>query len=258
MRILLVRHGNSEGNDDDSKYNEKGDRNIQLTPLGWVQSFHAGEFLKDFYASHNTTEWPHVFLSPYIRTRETFSGLLRGLQGFRTDLPKIREDSRLVEKFFGAASALEYLEHKDIPPELKKALQALSHSVYKKDPFTARGLFGDSTKDIVGNVKSFMDGTLDRDVKMGSQDFLIVTHGAVIQAFLMAWMHLRIEDKNKIGNPNNCDIIEIEGESKNWTVRRIYNGKDMVAVNDHWLDDIRPFSVEDLPPFPEHLLNSPK
>jgi broad specificity phosphatase PhoE len=255
MRILLIRHGESEGNINDSKYMEKGDQNVSLTNQGWLQAYSAGQFLKSFYTTHGIPSWPHIFLSPYTRTRETMSGLLKGMDGFRNDLPKIREDSRLVEKFFGAASALEFLEHPDVTPEISKALQTLFHTVYKNDPFTTRGLFGDSFKDIVGNTKSFMDGTLDRDVKMGSSNFLIVTHGAVIQAFLMSWLHIRIEDKNKIGNPNNCDVIEISGESKNWSVKRIYNGKNKTPVNDCWLDDVRPFSVEDLPNFPEQLLN---
>jgi broad specificity phosphatase PhoE len=253
MRVLLVRHGESEGNIDESRYIAVGDQHIDLTDNGWVQAHHTGLFLKDYYASLGLTEWPHIFLSPYTRTRQTFSGIVHGMSGFRDDLPKIREDSRLVEKFFGAASALEYLNDKDVPPEITKALQKLFRRVYQNDPFTTRGLFGDSFKDIVGNAKSFMDGTLDRDAKMGHDNFLIVTHGAVIQAFILAWIHLRIEDKNKIGNPHNGDVIEIAGSSKNWTVRRIYNGKDRTAVSEYWLENVKPFSAEDLPPFPTHL-----
>ena len=255
MRILLVRHGNSEGNEDESRYIKVGDQNIALTDKGWLQTYHTGQFLKNYYAEHGLTDWPHMFLSPYARTRQTTSGILKGMEGFRNDLPKLREDARLVEKFFGAASALEYLKHPDISPELTAGLQALFKRVYQNDPFTTRGLFGDSFKDIVGNVKGFMDGTLDRDVKMGNDNFLIITHGAVIQAFLMAWMHLRIEDKKKIGNPGNGDVIEIAGTSKNWTVRRIYRGETMETVNEYWLENVKPFSAQDLPPFPQRLLD---
>jgi len=255
MRILLVRHGYSEGNHDTSKYHEKGDQNIGLTETGWNEAYQAGKFLKDYYLRNNENpKWPHIFLSPYTRTRETMSGILRGMEGYQETPPKFREDPRLVEKFFGAASALEYTDHEDIPPSFKKGLQALFKLVYHKDPFSTSGLFGESQKNILNNVKGFIDGTLDRDIREGAEDILIVTHGAVIQAFLMSWFHIRMDEKTNINNPDNCDIIAITGEPKNWRADRIYRGEIMLPTNEPWLEDLHSFTPADLPKFPEHIL----
>jgi len=254
MRILLVRHGYSEGNRDDSRYHHDGDQKLHLTETGWLQAYHAGEFLKTLYESDGIHEWPHIFVSPYARTRETMSGILRGMEGFRPDLPKHREDGRLVEKFFGAASTLDYIEHEDISASLKKALKTLFKKVFQNNPYATRGYFGDSQKDAENNIKSFIDGTLDRDIKEGQNDFLIITHGAIIQSFLISWMHLNIDDRDKIQNPGNCDIIEISGVSKNWGVRKIYNGEKMSSTDERIIAHLKPLSVDDLPKFPEHLL----
>lgn len=254
MRILLIRHGCSEGNEDPSKYTQKGDQKIGLTELGWMEAYYAGQFLKDYYSQNGVSEWPHIFLSPYVRTRETMRGLLEGMDGFHASSPKMRKDMRLIEKFFGAASALTHLEHEDVPPKIKKALSTLFKTIYNNDPFAARGLFGESQKDIFANIKGFIDGTLQRDISEGQDEFLIVTHGAVIQAFLATWFHLDASLKCSIRNPGNCDIIEISGEPKKWKARRIYDGEEMTAVSDDYLKGERPFGAKDLPAFPADLL----
>ena len=252
MRILLVRHGESEGNVNPQAYIDKGDTNVGLTDKGWEQAFGAGRFLGQFYADTGTGKWPVVYLSSYLRPKQTFRGIFEGVKGQLGAEPKLYEDPRLIEKFFGAAS---HLYH---PPEglsaedkiVREALLLLSKSTYENDPFTAKNLFGDSTKDTFVAVKSFLDGTFARDRHEGKDDFLIVCHGAVIQAFLMSWAHLPIASKNRLGNPGNCDIIKIEGSPKNWTFTQIYDGEEMQAVEREALKDIKPFSIQDLPPAP--------
>jgi len=251
MRILLARHGLSEGNEDESLYIRKGDHRIGLaTPVGWQQAINAGRFLGGYYTASGTTQWPVVYLSPYLRPKETFSGMVHGMDGALPGDPKVYGDPRLVEKFFGVVSAL---EHGNFPvdPDVAAAIRLLSRKVYEGDPFVARHLFGDSTKDTLISVRSFLDGTFARDVAEGKDDFLFVAHGAVIQAFIMTWAHLDMGDKNKIGNPGNCDIIEISGTPKNWRITRIYDGEKGVAVQDDMLAGVRPLAFSDLPAVPD-------
>ena len=263
IRILLVRHGESEGNVDIRKYIEKGDSKVGLTEKGWRQAAGTGVFLKEFYERHGVIDWPILFLSPYQRTRETLSGILHGMDGALPGEPKLYEDWRLSEKFFGAASLFE-LPHPDMDPKVIETLKALNRMVYANDPLSTRTAFGESTKDTRAMVKSLIDGTLRRDIDRGENEFLFVAHGAVIQAFIMNWMHLRIEDKSKIGNicglkgtPHNGDVIEISGTSGNWRVRKIWDGEDGTSMDADMLHGITPFSYRDLPPVPNFLTRSP-
>jgi len=126
-----------------------------------------------------------------------------------------------------------------------------TEAVYAKDPFTARNLFGDSSKDALTTMKGFIDGTLSRDVSEGKHDFMFVMHGATIQAFLMSWAHLPMLAKSKLKNPGNLDIISIEGTPKNWEIRKIYDGQRMQPVNEAVVDHIKLLTVDTLPPIPE-------
>jgi len=221
MRILLIRHGQSRGNVDEAAYITEGDHKVGLCDLGWKQAIAAGGFLKSYFPKTDTVDWPTLYLSSYQRTQETLRGILHGIDGAIEGSPKIYEETKL------------------------------SKAVYAKDPFTARNLFGDSSKDALTTMKGFIDGTLSRDVSEGKHDFMFVMHGATIQAFLMSWAHLPMLAKSKLKNPGNLDIISIEGTPKNWEIRKIYDGQRMQPVNEAVVDHIKLLTVDTLPPIPE-------
>lgn len=252
MRVLLLRHGESEGNVDESVYTRKGDIDVELTRNGWQQAIGAGKFLSGLYTASGTVKWPVIYLSSYTRTKQTLSGALHGMKGTIPGEPQIFEDPRLIEKFFGAASALDH-PPKGTSQEVIESLRKLSKSVYRNDPFSAKNLLGESTKETYVTIKNFIDGTFKRSRDEGNEDFLIVTHGALIQAFLMSWMHVQIPHKKQIGCPGNCDVIEISGSSKNWKIKRIYNGQEAIAVNDDFSERLKPFTITQLPPVPLEL-----
>ena len=54
-----------------------------------------------------------------------------------------------------------------------------------------------------------------KDRKKASQ-VLIVTHGLTVRCFAMRFLHLRVEDFDRMLNPANCDIITI---AKNGALR---------------------------------------
>lgn len=252
MRILLVRHAESEGNIDEQMYIKKGDQNISITEKGCQQALANGRFLADYYAATGTTEWPEIFISSYQRPQETFRGMYEG--GLKDHFseeanPKLKEDFRLIEKFFGAASALHFLP-KGVPRFFARILLALSSAVYKGDPFISKHLYGESSLEAAVRVRSFIDGTLARDIAEGKDDFLIVTHGAIAQAFIMNWFHLPMRSKAQLGNPNNCDIIEITGEEKKWSVRRIYDGEAMQSDDTNLIAEINHLQMDTVPPLP--------
>ncbi|MCI5060879.1 MAG: histidine phosphatase family protein [Alphaproteobacteria bacterium] len=251
MRILLIRHAESEGNVDPREYTLKGDQNISITEEGCAQAIAAGKFLERYYKDTQTSKWPEIFLSSYQRPQETFRGIYQSVKNIFTGQksPRLKEDVRLIEKFFGAASQLEF-GNSGMPLQTKAGLQKLSKATHKNDPFSSAHLFGESSLATQVRVKSFIDGTLSRDIGEGKDDFLIVSHGAVIQAFIMAWAHLPMRAKAQLGNPNNCDIIEITGEPKNWKITKIYDGEAMKPVNINLLEGIQYLDVDTLPELP--------
>ena len=87
-KVLLVRHGQSMGNVNESLYATISDNAMPLTALGWEQARAAGRHLKDtvLAAAENTGQQQqqqaqqqqkiHFIVSPYVRTWETLHGLL--------------------------------------------------------------------------------------------------------------------------------------------------------------------------------------
>lgn len=70
MKMVLIRHGHSEANQDIQIYIDKKDFDIALSPLGIEQSKKLVETLKPIANIAS-----HIFVSPYKRSTETWSYL---------------------------------------------------------------------------------------------------------------------------------------------------------------------------------------
>lgn len=72
-KLIMIRHGQSEGNVDEVLYSTKPDNNMRLTKLGWDTARMAGNALKEEIGKGETV---HFVVSPYVRTVETFHGIV--------------------------------------------------------------------------------------------------------------------------------------------------------------------------------------
>ena len=89
-RIILIRHGQSEGNVDKAIYGKKPDYALELTELGREQAIMAGKELKAIIGS----EPAFFYISPLWRTRMTFEGIVASLnqdQFCHIEEPRLRE-----------------------------------------------------------------------------------------------------------------------------------------------------------------------
>ncbi|MFP4312839.1 MAG: histidine phosphatase family protein [Alphaproteobacteria bacterium] len=253
MRVLIIRHGQSEGNVDYQAYLDKGDSKVALTDLGWKQAIAAGEFLENYYEADGTKHWPYVFLSAYQRTQETLSGIVHGMrkEGLEGE-PQIHLDPRLIERFAGATQMMKK-GNGPVDWRISGQFGRMAEGLYKNDDFVTRNLLGDSSKDIYMAVQSFMDGTMRRVDAQGDDDMLIVAHGVVYREFVRAMGDLPFTANLPI--PGNCDILEARKDwgDEGWRVRQIYDGEAMMAVDIPLLDGHHPYSFADLPPVPDHL-----
>lgn len=99
-RIILVRHGESQGNLDMSAYSTTPDYRIPLTPRGVEQARATGRGILDVVSSPPDANWKvYFYVSPYERTRATLRGI--GAAFPRHRVIGAREECRVREQDFG-------------------------------------------------------------------------------------------------------------------------------------------------------------
>jgi broad specificity phosphatase PhoE len=99
-RIILVRHGQSEGNIDESAYTRIPDSKIALTEVGWKQAVQCGKKIRHVIESDHEENWQvYFYVSPYRRTLQTLRGI--GMAFERDRIAGVREEPRLREQDFG-------------------------------------------------------------------------------------------------------------------------------------------------------------
>lgn len=98
-RIILVRHGESQGNLDMSAYTTTPDYRIPLTALGVEQARAAGHRIRDVVAAGGGNWKVYFYVSPYARTRATLREVGRAFP--RDRVIGAREECRVREQDFG-------------------------------------------------------------------------------------------------------------------------------------------------------------
>jgi broad specificity phosphatase PhoE len=93
-RIVLIRHGESQGNVDRNLYSRVPDSLIELTATGYEQGAACGRLLRGLVGNGSV----HFYYSPYMRTRQTLMSLLKSFHGMK--LP-VTCEPRLREQDFG-------------------------------------------------------------------------------------------------------------------------------------------------------------
>ena len=194
-RIILIRHGESQGNIDLNQYITVPDYALNLTPKGVEQAKQAGDKIKEVIGSESV----HIYLSPYMRTRQTFQHLKPSIE---KNIIKIIEDPRLREQDWG------HFRHPEVNEEIVRARDNFGTFYYRIPD-------GESGADVYDRVSTFLE-TLHRDFNKSSysQNTLIVTHGLTLRLFLMRWFHWTVEEFEKLRNPRNCQVVIMQKSEK--------------------------------------------
>jgi broad specificity phosphatase PhoE len=189
-RILLVRHGESEGNLDRSTYEWKQDYKLMLTDEGIKHAEEAGSELARVIGNERV----FFYVSPMWRTRMTFEHIAKY---FNPELYDWKEDPRLREQEWGHFR------------DLKANIQIDSER-NKFGTFYYRIKDGESCADVYDRISDFMS-TLHRDFE--KPDFpnnaILVTHGMTMRIFLMRWYKWTIEEFESLRNPRNGEVVEL-------------------------------------------------
>jgi broad specificity phosphatase PhoE len=198
--IILIRHGQSEGNVDKKIYNKKPDHVINLTKLGEMQALAAGgELVKKYPAKRMA-----LYSSTFKRARQT-SAIIRGVfesAGVEVDY---REDPRLREQEWATCMRAE-----------EKAQEEKEREEFSK--FYYRFKTGESCADMYdGRISTLLD-TFHRDFE--KDDFpplmCISGHGMTNRVLLMRWFHISVEDFERIKNPANCEYYTLTLQSNGY------------------------------------------
>lgn len=184
-RIILIRHGESEGNVDDTLFETRADHTMELTERGHAQAREAGRGLKALLGDEKV----QVYRSPYKRTVQTLAGLREALA---TNVERVVEEPRLREQDWGN------FQDRDDIREQKNARNAFGHFFY-------RFKFGESGADVYDRVSTFLE-TLHRDFQKDRypDNALLVTHGLTLRLFLTRWFHWSVEYFESLDNPSYC------------------------------------------------------
>ncbi|MFF2862346.1 histidine phosphatase family protein [Streptomyces rubiginosohelvolus] len=200
QRIVLVRHGESEGNADDTVYEREPDHALRLTATGLRQAREAGEQLRGQFGDERVS----VYISPYRRTHETFRAF--DLDPARV---RVREEPRLREQDWG-----NWQDRDDV--RLQKAYRdAYGHFFY-------RFAQGESGADVYDRVGAFLE-SLHRSFEESDhpENVLLVTHGLTMRLFCMRWFHWSVAEFESLSNPGNGETRTLLlGENGRYTLDR--------------------------------------
>lgn len=196
-----MRHGESMGNVDENLFTVMPDWKIPLSEKGKAQARQAGHKIQHLLPP----EVPLVvYVSPYVRTKETLQEVTSVLQKNHPIL-FIREEPRLREQDFGNFQDYEFVKKQ------KKERPQFGRFFYRFHD-------GESGADVFDRVSAFL-GTFHRDmaqvhselnVDMDNAAALFVTHGITARLLLMRWLHWSVDEFEALHNPPNTGILHLQ------------------------------------------------
>ncbi len=203
--LILVRHGQSEGNLVRKKFENSGDENFfsdeflglhesqySLTPLGVEQAKKTGEWLVE----NGMTKFDRYYVSNNVRAMQTAAHL---------NLPRASwyNDFNLRERDGGLFNV--------IKPSERDADYNDQQKFYKEQPFLFRPPQGESIADVAQRVQKVLE-TLSRECD--NKDVIIVCHGHVMRTFRIVLERMPLGKANEYLSSDeswarvpNCSII---------------------------------------------------
>ncbi|CAM6071595.1 unnamed protein product [Sphagnum tenellum] len=205
QRIILVRHGQSEGNIDESAYTCIPDSKIALTEVGWKQAVLCGKKIRKIIEGDNVDDWQvYFYVSPYRRTLQTLRGM--GMAFERERIAGVREEPRLREQDFGNFQNRERMQ-------LQKAARIRYGRFFYRFPN------GESAADVYDRITGFRE-TLRSDIDVGrfqrpearskSMNLILVSHGLTLRVFLMRWYKWTVEQFEGLWNFGNTGMLVMQ------------------------------------------------
>ncbi|CAA0814374.1 Phosphoglycerate mutase-like protein AT74 [Striga hermonthica] len=215
-RIILVRHGESLVNEDETVLEHIPNHKIKLSQTGRSQAQITASEILDIISPGSRLLF---YVSPSSRTRETAQEIVSRVPKERVG--GVREECRLREQHFGNFQEVE---------ERRKIKS--TRNTYGK--FFYRVPQGESSADVYDRVSSFIEG-LWRDMegnKLNCDDqelnLVVVSHGLTILLFLMKWFNWTVNEFEALANPSNCECRVMQlGENGEYSLALHHKPEDL-------------------------------
>ncbi|GLJ06718.1 hypothetical protein SUGI_0046120 [Cryptomeria japonica] len=204
-RIILVRHGQSEGNVDESAYTRIPDSKIALTEQGWHEAVETGNRIRELVERDGADDWQvYFYASPYKRTLQSLRGI--GMAFERQRIAGVREEPRLREQDFGNFQDREKMR-------IEKAARLRFGRFFYRFPN------GESAADVYDRITGFRE-TLRADIDIGRfqppgarskfMNLVLVSHGLTLRVFLMRWYKWTVEQFERLHNFGNAGMLVMQ------------------------------------------------
>ena len=211
-RIILLRHGESEGNTDRNAYSRTPDSQISLTERGFAQGAACGLQIRELVGN----ETSRFYYSPYLRAEQTLLAILQA--GFKGRNVALAQEPRLREQDFGN------FQDPDAMDRVFAERQKFGRFYYRfpngeagTDVFDRMSDFQSSLFEAMDdNWKSLMRAktAADRAAAAPTENVVLVTHGLLMRIFCMTYLRWTVDEFEQVWNPSNCEI---------WVLNRIAN-----------------------------------
>ncbi|KAL5718217.1 hypothetical protein ACHQM5_011146 [Ranunculus cassubicifolius] len=234
-RIILIRHGQSNGNVDENVYTQVPDPKIGLTERGVMEAEECGKEIRKLIESDGVDDWQvYFYVSPYKRTLDTLRGFGKAFESKR--IAGVREEPRLREQDFGNFQDREKMR-------LEKAIRIQYGRFFYRFPN------GESAADVYDRITGFRE-TLRHDIEIGrfqppgnrnpNVNLVIVSHGLTLRVFLMRWYKWSVEQFERLNNFCNGGKIVMQighGGRYSLTVHHTHQELKEFGLTDAMLTD---------------------
>jgi len=210
-KIILVRHGESAGNVDQTVYGHIPDYAVPLTPKGRKQAMEAGKKLKkmlckewsgtESYMGHDDFT-VMFYVSSHHRARQTYEQMAKFFPKH-----KVRIEPLLREQDWGHLGSVE-----------NRQFMQTERDAYGS--FHYRFPNGESCADVYDRQSDII-GIMYRDFQKDDYPnvVVIVAHGMTNRVFLMRWFHYTPEQFELLRNPQNCGMYVMELEDDKYKLK---------------------------------------
>lgn len=220
-RIILVRHGESYGNVDESEYTRTPDSQIRLTSKGHAQASETGHHLRKLLDADELDAYELFFyISPYRRSKETALGIAQAFEP--GTIAGVREEPQLREQDFG-----------NFQDQKRKQVEKRERQSFGR--FFYRFPDGESGADVFDRVTIFEDHMV-RDIDVGrfheNTNMVLCTHGLTLRLFLMRWFHWTVSEYEQVANPANSTPIILERIDEPHVNQEDFHTKELYRLSD--------------------------
>jgi len=202
-RIILVRHGQSEGNADETLYRTKPDNLIELTSAGTQQAIKAGKRIAKLL---DPDESVALVISPYERTLQTSRNVRLA---FDNQITRTTVEPLIREQEFANIQCSQFHEYR------KEQMQV--------GRFWYRFPTGESGADVYTRVCLWWQTRLlPINLRVGIEPIstvVVITHGMTMRLILMQLYGWSPNTFHTVWNAGNCDMyvlkknLDLPGES---------------------------------------------